>query len=238
MAACGKKETPVAEPEPAAAQEDAKEETSAAEQEPATLQDVKEEMEATVTATEEPKKEESVVADIIGTYKGQIDHTDELSADYEEHLGFALDEPIYMDVYLELKDDDTFRLYIDGAKFKADVVEAVTAHVDDIIANELKKEGKTMDQLGEVAAQNGYESEGAFREAIIESLEEELDKSMNQDEMENKLEISGTYLVSGDTIIVSGEEGKDTVKINDDGTLTLIIPMDNEDITLIMTKQE
>ena len=32
----------------------------------------------------------------------QIDHTDELSADYEEHLGFALDEPIYMDVYLEL----------------------------------------------------------------------------------------------------------------------------------------
>ena len=65
-----------------------------------------------------------------------------------------------------------------------------------------------------------------------------LDKSMNQDEMENKLEISGTYLVSGDTIIVSGEEGKDTVKINDDGTLTLIIPMDNEDITLIMTKQE
>lgn len=102
MAACGKKETPVAEPEPAAAQENAKEETSAAEQEPATLQDVKEEMEATVTATEEPKKEESVVADIIGTYKGQIDHTDELSADYEEHLGFALDEPIYMDVYLEL----------------------------------------------------------------------------------------------------------------------------------------
>ena len=52
------------------------------------------------------------------------------------------------------------------------------------------------------------------------------------------MKISGTYLVSGDTIIVSGEEGKDTVKINDDGTLTLIIPMDNEDITLIMTKQE
>ncbi len=237
MAACGKKETPAAEPEPAA-QEDVKEETPAAEPEPAAQQEVKEETEAAETAAEEPKKEEPKAADIIGTYKGQIDYTDQLSADYEESLGFTLDEPVYMDVYLEMKDDDTFRLYFDGAKFKADITEIITAHVDDIIAKTLEKKGLTMDQLGEVAAQNGYESEGAFREAMIENIEEGLDQSMNQDEMEEELELSGTYLVSGDTIFFATEDGKDTAKINDDGTLTLIIPMDNEDITLIMTKQE
>lgn len=235
MAACGKKETPAAEPEPAA-QEDVKEETPAAEPEPAAQQEVKEETEAAETAAEEPKKEEPKAADIIGTYKGQIDYTDQLSADYEESLGFTLDEPVYMDVYLEMKDDDTFRLYFDGAKFKADITEIITAHVDDIIAKTLEKKGLTMDQLGEVAAQNGYESEGAFREAMIENIEEGLDQSMNQDEMEEELELSGTYLVSGDTIFFATEDGKDTAKINDDGTLTLIIPMDNEDITLIMTK--
>ena len=97
VAACGKKETQSAGTEPAA-DESAKEEPAA----------------------EEPAKEEKAAEeDITGTYMGQLDFSEQTSKKVSETLGFEVEEPLYMDVYLELNEDNSFRLYVDSEKYKS-----------------------------------------------------------------------------------------------------------------------
>ena len=94
------------------------------------------------------------------------------------------------------------------------------------------------DQLGEVAEANGYEDEESFKQAMVEVLEAELEESINLEEYEDDLNISGTYAASGKTILLANEDGTDTITINDDGTLTMIVPLDGENVEVIMTKQK
>lgn len=227
MAACGSKEAPAAGAEPAA-EETAKEEP-AAETEAA-----KEEQ-----AAEEPAKEEAAAeTSVTGTYMGQLDYTEQASKEFSESLGFEVEGPLYMDVYLDLNEDNTFHLYVDAEKYKADVIAILTSHIDDIIAKSLEQNGMTMDQLGEVAESQGYGSEEEFKEAMVEMLEAELEESIDLAEYEDDLNISGTYAVSGKTILLANEDGTDVITINDDGTLTMIVPLDGERVEVIMTKQE
>lgn len=230
MAACGKKESP-------ASNETAKEEpaaTEAAKEETAAEAPAKEE-----TAAEAPAKEEAAAeTSITGTYIGQLDYTEQASAEFGETLGFELDEPLYMYIYMDLNEDNTFHIYVDAEKYKADVISVLTSHVDDIIAKTLEQNGLSPDQLGDVAKANGYDDEESFKAAMVERLEAELQESINLEEYEDDLNISGTYAVSGKTILLANEDGTDTVTINDDGTLTMIIPMDGENVEVIMTKKQ
>lgn len=230
MAACGKKESP-------ASNETAKEEpaaTEAAKEETAAEAPAKEE-----TAAEAPAKEEAAAeTSITGTYIGQLDYTEQASTEFGESLGFELNDPLYMDIYLDLNEDNTFHIYVDAEKYKADVIAILSSHVDDIIAKSLEQNGMSPDQLGEVAKANGYDDEESFKAAMVEILEAELQESINLEEYEDDLNISGTYAVSGKTILLANEDGTDTVTINDDGTLTMIIPMDGENVEVIMTKQQ
>ena len=140
--------------------------------------------------------------------------------------------------YLELNEDNSFRLYVDAEKYKADVIAVLTSHIDDIIAKSLEQNGMSMDQLGDLAVARGYESEEAFKEDMVKMLEAELEESINMEEYEDDMNISGTYAVSGKTILLANEDGQDVVTINDDGTLSMIVPLDGENVEVIMTKQK
>ena len=222
MAACGSKETPAAGAEPAAETEAVKEETVAEE-----------------PAKEEPAKEEPAAeTNITGTYMGQLDFTEHVSKEFSESLGFEVEGPLYMDVYLDLNEDNAFYIHADAEKFKADIIDVLTSHVDDIIAKSLEQNGLTMDQLGEVAAQNGFDSEEEYKEAFAEMIEARADELIDLTEYEDDLNISGTYAVSGKTILLANEDGQDIVTINDDGTLSMIVPLDGENVEVTMTKQK
>ena len=221
MAACGSKETPAAGAEPAAETEAVKEETVAEE-----------------PAKEEPAKEEPAAeTNITGTYMGQLDFTEHVSKEFSESLGFEVEGPLYMDVYLDLNEDNAFYIHADAEKFKADIIDVLTSHVDDIIAKSLEQNGLTMDQLGEVAAQNGFDSEEEYKEAFAEMIEARADELIDLTEYEDDLNISGTYAVSGKTILLANEDGTDVITINDDGSLSLVFPNGDQEVTLIMTKQ-
>ena len=221
MAACGSKETPAAGAEPAAETEAVKEETVAEE-----------------PAKEEPAKEEPAAeTNITGTYMGQLDFTEHVSKEFSESLGFEVEGPLYMDVYLDLNEDNAFYIHADAEKFKADIIDVLTSHVDDVIAKSLEQNGLTMDQLGEVAAQNGFDSEEEYKEAFAEMIEARADELIDLTEYEDDLNISGTYAVSGKTILLANEDGTDVITINDDGTLTMIVPLDGENVEVNMTKQ-
>ena len=225
MVACGKKESP-------ASNETAKED-------PAATEAVKEETAAEEPAKEEPVKEEAAAeSSITGTYFGQLDFTEQASKEYSESLGFEVNDPLFMDVYLDLNEDNTFHLYVDAEKFKADVISLLSSHVDDLLAKSLEQNGMSPDQLDEVVKANGYDSEESFKAAMAEVLETELQESINLEEYEDDLNLSGNYAASGKTILMANEDGTDTATINDDGTLTMVVPFSGSNVEVILTKQE
>ena len=225
MVACGKKESP-------ASNETAKEE-------PAATEAVKEETAAEEPAKEAPAKEEAAAeTSITGTYFGQLDFTEQASKEYSESLGFEVNDPLFMDVYLDLNEDNTFHLYVDAEKFKADVISLLSSHVDDLLAKSLEQNGMSPDQLDEVVKANGYDSEESFKAAMAEVLETELQESINLEEYEDDLNLSGNYAASGKTILMANEDGTDTATINDDGTLTMVVPFSGSNVEVILTKQE
>lgn len=225
MVACGKKESP-------ASNETAKEE-------PAATEAVKEETAAEDPVKEEPVKEEAAAeTSITGTYFGQLDFTEQASKEYSESLGFEVNDPLFMDVYLDLNEDNTFHLYVDAERFKADVISLLSSHVDDILAKSLEQNGMSPDQLDEVVKANGYDDEESFKAAMAEVLETELQESINLEEYEDDLNLSGNYAASGKTILIANEDGTDTATINDDGTLTMVVPFSGSNVEVILTKQE
>lgn len=222
MAACGSK-----------SEEQPKEEAAVEEkaEEPAEEEAVEEEV-----VEEAPVEEAS--GDYTGTYLGQLDFSDMMKEQFTESLGVEIDDPLYMDVTLNLNEDETFNLKIDAEKFKADVIAVMKNHIDDIIAAMMEQNGLSMDDLDELAKANGYDGEDAFKQALMEQMETEMDNSINLDDYKDQLEISGTYTVDDKTIIMkSADGGQDKITVNDDGSLTLVVPTDDQEYTLIMTKQ-
>ena len=222
MAACGSK-----------SEEQPKEEAAVEEkaEEPAEEEAVEEEV------VEEAPVEETD-GDYTGTYLGQLDFSDMMKEQFTQSLGVEIDDPLYMDVTLNLNEDETFNLKIDAEKFKADVIAVMKNHIDDIIAAMMEQNGLSMDDLDDLAKANGYEGEDAFKEALMEQMETEMDNSINLDDYKDQLEISGTYTVDDKTIIMkSADGGQDKITVNDDGSLTLVVPTDDQEYTLIMTKQ-
>ena len=201
--------------------------------------------------TEEPAEEEAVEEEVVeeapveetdgnytGTYLGQLDFSDMMKEQFTQSLGVEIDDPLYMDVTLNLNEDETFNLKIDAEKFKADVIAVMKNHIDDIIAAMMEQNGLSMDDLDELAKGNGYDGEDAFKQALMEQMETEMDNSINLDDYKDQLEISGTYTVDDKTIIMkSADGGQDKITVNDDGSLTLVVPTDDQEHTLIMTKQ-
>lgn len=222
MAACGSK-----------SEEQPKEEAAVEEkaEEPAEEEAVEEEV------VEEAPVEETD-GDYTGTYLGQLDFSDMMKEQFTQSLGVEIDDPLYMDVTLNLNEDETFNLKIDAEKFKADVIAVMKNHIDDIIAAMMEQNGLSMDDLDDLAKSNGYDGEDAFKQALMEQMETEMDNSINLDDYKDQLEISGTYTVDDKTIIMkSADGGQDKITVNDDGSLTLVVPTDDQEYTLIMTKQ-
>lgn len=222
MAACGSK-----------SEEQPKEEAAVEEkaEEPAEEEAVEEEV------VEEAPVEETD-GDYTGTYLGQLDFSDMMKEQFTQSLGVEIDDPLYMDVTLNLNEDETINLKIDAEKFKADVIAVMKNHIDDIIAAMMEQNGLSMDDLDELAKGNGYDGEDAFKQALMEQMETEMDNSINLDDYKDQLEISGTYTVDDKTIIMkSADGGQDKITVNDDGSLTLVVPTDDQEYTLIMTKQ-
>ena len=135
MAACGSK-----------SEEQPKEEAAVEEkaEEPAEEEAVEEEV------VEEAPVEETD-GDYTGTYLGQLDFSDMMKEQFTQSLGVEIDDPLYMDVTLNLNEDETFNLKIDAEKFKADVIAVMKNHIDDIIAAMMEQNGLSMDDLDELA---------------------------------------------------------------------------------------
>ena len=203
--------------------------------------------EKTEESAEEEAVEEEVVeeapveetdGDYTGTYLGQLDFSDMMKEQFTQSLGVEIDDPLYMDVTLNLNEDETFNLKIDAEKFKADVIAVMKNHIDDILASMMEKNGLSMDDLDDLAKAKGYDGEDAFKQAMMEQMETEMDNSINLDDYKDQLEVSGTYTVDDKTIIMkSADGGQDKITVNDDGSLTLVVPTDDQEYTLIMTKQ-
>ena len=222
MAACGSK-----------SEEQPKEEAAVEEkaEEPAEEEAVEEEV------VEEAPVEETD-GDYTGTYLGQLDFSDMMKEQFTQSLGVEIDDPLYMDVTLNLNEDETFNLKIDAEKFKADVIAVMKNHIDDIIAAMMEQNGLSLDDLDDLAKANGYDGEDAFKQDLMEQMETEMDSAINLDEYKDQLEVSGTYTINDKTIVLkSADGGQDKITINDDGTLTLIVPTDDQEITVVMTKQ-
>lgn len=227
MAGCGSKK------EEAPKEEAVTEEKA---EEPAAEETVEEEPAAEETVEEEPVEE--APADYTGTYLGQLDFSDMMKEQFTQSLGVEIDDPLFMDLTLDLNTDETFNLKVDAEKFKADVVAIMKNHIDDIIRVMMEQNGLSMDDLDDLAKSNGYDGEDAFKQALMEQMETEMDNAINLDEYKDQLEISGTYTINDKTIVMkSADGGQDQITINDDGTLTLIVPTDDQEITVVMTKQ-
>lgn len=227
MAGCGSKK------EEAPKEEAVTEEKA---EEPAAEETVEEEPAAEETVEEEPVEE--APADYTGTYLGQLDFSDMMKEQFTQSLGVEIDDPLFMDLTLDLNTDETFNLKVDAEKFKADVVAIMKNHIDDIIGVMMEQNGLSMDDLDDLAKSNGYDGEDAFKQALMEQMETEMDNAINLDEYKDQLEISGTYTINDKTIVMkSADGGQDQITINDDGTLTLIVPTDDQEITVVMTKQ-
>jgi predicted small lipoprotein YifL len=200
---------------------------------------------------EEPAEEEAVEEEVVeeapveetdgnytGTYLGQLDFSDMMKEQFTQSLGVEIDDPLYMDVTLNLNEDETFNLKIDAEKFKADVIAVMKNHIDDIIAAMMEQNGLSLDDLDDLAKANGYDGEDAFKQDLMEQMETEMDSAINLDEYKDQLEVSGTYTINDKSIVMkSADGGQDKMTINDDGTLTLVVPTDDQEITVVMTKQ-
>ena len=227
MAACGSKKDE-------APKEEAVTEEKA--EEPAAEETVEEEPAAEETVEEEPVEE--APADYTGTYLGQLDFSDMMKEQFTQSLGVEIDDPLFMDLTLDLNADETFNLKVDAEKFKADVVAIMKNHIDDIIGVMMEQNGLSMDDLDDLAKANGYDGEDAFKQDLMEQMETEMDSAINLDEYKDQLEVSGTYTINDKTIVLkSADGGQDKITINDDGTLTLVVPTDDQEITVVMTKQ-
>ena len=205
-------------------------------EEPAAEETVEEEPAAEETVEEEPVEE--APADYTGTYLGQLDFSEMMKEQFTQSLGVEIDDPLFMDLTLDLNADETFNLKVDAEKFKADVVAIMKNHIDDIIGVMMEQNGLSMDDLDDLAKANGYDGEDAFKQDLMEQMETEMDSAINLDEYKDQLEVSGTYTINDKTIVLkSADGGQDKITINDDGTLTLVVPTDDQEITVVMTKQ-
>ena len=205
-------------------------------EEPAAEETVEEEPAVEETVEEEPVEE--APADYTGTYLGQLDFSDMMKEQFTQSLGVEIDDPLFMDLTLDLNADETFNLKVDAEKFKADVVAIMKNHIDDIIGVMMEQNGLSMDDLDDLAKANGYDGEDAFKQDLMEQMETEMDSAINLDEYKDQLEVSGTYTINDKTIVMkSADGGQDKITINDDGTLTLVVPTDDQEITVVMTKQ-
>ena len=201
---------------------------------------------------EEPAEEEAIEEEVVeeapveetdgnytGNYLGQLDFSDTMKEQFSQSMGVEIDDPLFLEILLDLNEDETFNYKIDAEKFKADMINILKNHKDEILASTFEKLGYTKDQVSKIAQRNGYEDEEAFKDAFFEQLVNQADESWNLDDYKDMLEISGTYTVDDKTITMKSEDGKQNkITINDDGTLTMIVPLDGENVEVIMTKQK
>ena len=176
-------------------------------------------------------------ADYSGTHTGQIDYTSVIGDVFAEDLHIAVSDPLYMDMKLVLGSDNTFRISADGEKFKADVITIMKNHIDDILLVMLENYGAGPDQLGDLAAENGYDNVDAFKQAIMNEMEAEMNKSMDLDAYGDQMTADGTYKAEKGKITLTSGDSSDTLTIRDDGSLSFIIS-EMDDFELILTKQE
>lgn len=227
MAGCGSKK------EEAPKEEAVTEEKA---EEPAAEETVEEEPAVEETVEEEPVEE--APADYTGTYFGQVDCSSLFNGQIEQSTGIEINDPLLMDYTLNLNEDETFNFKVDLDKLKADAIAIITNHIDEFLAISLEQNGRTLDDLDDVAKAQGYENGDAFKQALIENMEAQLDSSMNMDEYKDKMDVSGTYTINDKKVSMISDDGtSDTFDINDDGTLTRVFPLEGQEITLVMTKQ-
>lgn len=176
-------------------------------------------------------------ADYSGTYTGQIDYSSEISDMFAKNLQIAVSDPLYMDMTLVLGSDNTFTLTADGEKFKADIIATMKDHIDDILLVMLENYGAGPDQLQDMAKENGYDNLDAFKQAMMDEMEAEMNKSMDLEAYGDRMSADGTYKVNNKNIVLTSGDRSDTLTIGDDGSLSFTISEMN-DFELILTKQE
>ena len=176
-------------------------------------------------------------ADYSGTYTGQIDYTSEIGDVFAEKLQIEVSDPLYMDMTLILGADNTFRISADGEKFKADVITIMKNHIDDILLVMLENYGAEPDQLQDLAAENGYDDVDAFKQAMMDEMEAEMNKSMDLDAYADQMTADGTYKAEKGKITLTSGDRSDALTIREDGSLSFIIS-EMDDFELVLTKQE
>ena len=176
-------------------------------------------------------------ADYSGTYTGQIDYTSEIGDVFAEKLQIEVSDPLYMDMTLVLNRDHTFTLSADGDKFKPDIIAIRKNHIDDILLVMLENYGAEPDQLQDLAAENGYDDVDAFKQAMMNEMEAEMNRSMDLDAYADQMTADGTYKAEKGKITLTSGDRSDALTIREDGSLSFIIS-EMDDFELILTKQD
>lgn len=142
-------------------------------------------------------------SDLSGSWYWQADMTEVLEASIASGLGveFELDEPFYLDIYLDLYTDGTYELYADETALLANIATLRTSMVNPLVAylyDELTADGTDREAI-----------DAAFKETYQMTIEEYVTELLAETDFDftaDDFYADGTYSVDGDSVWMDDEE--------------------------------
>lgn len=160
--------------------------------------------------------EETTAFEPVGTYRATVDMTDFMNTGMESS-GMAFTSAITADMILDLAEDGSFKLSLDGATLEASLKSAFEADGPEMLKQLLGAE-LSDEELSELAQQAGYESFDAMVDEMMTTILEQIEDEGIVETAEEETSTEGTYTIEGDKLTLSTSE---TGTINSDGTITL-----------------
>ena len=183
-----------------------------------------------------PKPEETTLE---GTYYADYDISEIVAASITAEYDIDASYPLYMNLYITLKEDDSFEMGFDMETFLANTREYYAQIFPRMIKSTFADNGITNDADIEARILNmGYASMDEYIQELIDQAMAEVE-SQYSGESGNILS-EGTYTVDGDKIelIESGySTATDSGTINGDGTITIEdVPVEGNYVDIVFSK--
>lgn len=142
-------------------------------------------------------------SDLRGSWYWQADMTEVLELSIASELGveFELDEPFYLDIYLDFYTDGTYELYADETALLTNIATLRTSMVNPLVAclyDELTADGTDREAI-----------DAAFKEIHQMTIEEYVTELLAETDFDftaDDFYANGTYSVDGDSVWIDDEE--------------------------------
>ena len=172
---------------------------------------------------------------LTGTYTAQLDMSEVMA-----ESDYTFSNPLIVSMQMTLKEDETFDIGMDVNQFLADVESFYNEEMPSLVDQMFKEQNITDDVVSQQLKDMGYDSLDVFIDEQIQQAMSALQEQY-QEESGYHSYVEGVYKVDGDKISFSAsadQEGelKDNCKINEDGSITLTINLDEQDYDLVFKK--